>query len=51
MYGLLCKACADKGLEYSAQVRIFNNMPYEHVTKAKAIRERQPDLLVREDVT
>jgi hypothetical protein len=53
-YDPLCKAWNDRGLAYSAQGRIFNNMLYVwylHLTKAKPIHERQTYPLVREHIT
>jgi hypothetical protein len=50
----LCKAWAGRGLVYSAQGRIFDNMLYVrrlHLTKAKHIHKRQTYPLIRDDVT
>jgi hypothetical protein len=50
---MLCKAWTDRGIVYSVQGRIFNNVlyvRYVHLTKAKPICKIQTHALIGEGV-
>jgi hypothetical protein len=52
-HDLLCKAWTNRGLIFSAQGRIINNIlrvRYVYLTKAKNMNERQTSPFFREDV-